>query len=261
MMVRGYESQVPPESDAVAEGLRIVKAARDRDLEVYLFGGVAVAVCAATRGDVLFTREFHDLDVVVSRAAAKRITEFLGTLGYMAAHEFNAINGRTRLQFRDEWNKRDLDVLVGVFEMCHVLPVLERATMADATIPPSDLLLSKLQVVEMNRKDVLDVYNLLYACELSDGRDGDRGGIIDRNRVACLCAADWGLWRTVTRNLERVVQEPYRPAGDPAATERVGQQIEVLRDSIAQAKKSRRWQLRSRIGERVRWYEEPEEPN
>jgi len=35
--------------------------------------------------------------------------------------------------------------------------------------------------------------------------------------------------------------------------------IDALHEAIEQAPKSRGWRMRARIGERKRWYEEPEE--
>ncbi|MEN3284292.1 MAG: hypothetical protein V7607_5432 [Solirubrobacteraceae bacterium] len=247
-----------PLSEAGAEGQRIVEAAQRAHLGVFLLGGVAVKVRAPRETPPLFERELNDIDIVTTRAAGKQIAGLLGQLGYVADRQFNAINGRTRMLFRDEVNARDLDVLIGEFAMCHALPILERATLGELTIPLGDLLLTKLQIVEMNRKDVLDIYNILRAHELRV--DGPGRSSIDARRIACLCARDWGLWRTVTRNLGRLLVAPYRPEALAAESAEVVQgRIEALSAEIEGAAKPARWRLRDRIGERVRWYDEPEE--
>jgi hypothetical protein len=161
--------------------------------------------------------------------------------------------------FRDVANERDLDVLIGEFAMCHELPVLDEAVPERLTIPLADLLLTKLQIVELNQKDLWDVYNLLHAHVVVDG--GGAGGLdaIDGGRIAALCARDWGLWRTVTQSLATLREPEHEAALPDDVRDTVRGRVAELESAIDGAKKSRRWSMRSRIGERVRWYEEPEE--
>jgi hypothetical protein len=238
---------VRPLADPVAEGLRIVERARREGLDVYLLGGVAIAARRPPQTSPLLERPFNDIDVIATTAAGRQVSALLTALGYVADADFNAVNGRTRMLFRDEANARDLDVLIGEFVMCHELPVLDEATRAEATIPLADLLLTKLQIVEINRKDVWDAYNLLHDHEL------------DADRIAQLCARDWGLWRTVTGNLALLRRPEHAGVLADAARALVSERIARIEQAIDGAKKSRRWSMRSRIGERVRWYEEPEE--
>ncbi|HUO71138.1 MAG TPA: hypothetical protein VMU39_10200 [Solirubrobacteraceae bacterium] len=121
-----------------------------------------------------------------------------------------------------------------------------------------DLLLSKLQIVQLNEKDVDDCLRLLVTFPLADSEDSDA---MDLRLFRATVADDWGWWKTVTLNLARirgVLAEGERAAIaggrlDPRA------QLDVLDAAAQDVPKSRRWKLRARIGERVRWYEEPEE--
>ena len=239
-----------PLSDPLAEGVRLIETAGEEQLEIFLLGGVAIRLRTP---EPLLERSFNDIDIVASRAAGREVTGLLERLGYAPDREFNAVNGRTRMLFRDEFNARDLDVLIGEFEMCHALPILERARLFEPTVPLAELLLTKLQIVELNRKDVIDVYNLLHAHDVRDALG------IDAERVGQLCGRDWGLWRTVTGNLDRITDPALLPDVSDAQRMRVAHRVAALKDAITTAKKSRKWQLRSRIGDRVRWYEEPEE--
>jgi hypothetical protein len=243
----------------VAEGIRLVKLARAHDVEVYLLGGVAIAARRPAGISAIRDRAFNDIDLVVSRKAGRSIKRFLLDLGYRDDHEFNVVNGRTRMLFRDDLNARDLDVLIGEFAMCHELPILERANLSELTVPLGDLLLTKLQIVELNEKDAWDVYNLLWAHECREDSSGSDE--IDIARVAELCSRDWGLWRTVTGNLASLSErlERERDGLMPAARELLAERLSEVGLAISKAKKTRRWTLRSRIGDRVRWYEQPEE--
>jgi hypothetical protein len=149
-----------------------------------------------------------------------------------------------------------VDVFVGEFAMCHRVPVDERLLLEPATLPLAELLVTKLQIVELNEKDIRDAIALVHAHEVAE-RDGDA---VNAARVAELCAVDWGLWRTITRNLERCrdhVGAYELPEGEAAVTAR---RFDALLERIEREPKSRAWRLRSRLGERVRWYELPEEP-
>jgi hypothetical protein len=122
----------------------------------------------------------------------------------------------------------------------------------------ADLLLSKLQIFELNDKDLQDIVYLLAAFP---AQEGDEPRTIGLGRFQQIVGDDWGWWRTVTLNLERLLHHDDRvreltPAGatyDPHA------QAAVLEDAANAAKKSMRWKLRARVGERKRWYELPEE--
>jgi hypothetical protein len=134
----------------------------------------------------------------------------------------------------------------------------------------ADLLLSKLQIVKINRKDVLDILVLLAEHPLAqdDGApDSASGqGAISLPRILAHTSNDWGWWRTVTGNL-KVLQEfldtdfveADLDVGTRPVRFDVRKQLEGLRDAIEQAPKSTRWKLRSRIGDRQQWYVEPEE--
>ena len=104
---------------------------------------------------------------------------------------------------------------------------------------------------EINRKDLGDA-----ACLLADhGLGADE---ISLDRVTAVLGADWGFCHTAERNLGKVAglaaAEPLPGAGHDVAA-----QARAIQAAIEAAPKSRAWRLRSRIGERVKWYETPEE--
>jgi hypothetical protein len=63
-----------------------------------------------------------------------------------------------------------VDVFLGEFKMCHRLDLDDRLGVDHPALPAADLLLTKLQVLELNRKDVTDVAALLTTHKL-DERD------------------------------------------------------------------------------------------
>jgi hypothetical protein len=224
----------------------VLEAAQREGVPLCLLGGVAVRL----RCEEL-PREYKDLDFATTKKGSGAAQDLLRKLGYAPHVGFNAMNARERLLFFDDAHGRQVDVFVGSFRMCHEIPLEGRIDVAAGTVPLAELLLTKLQIVELNEKDVRDAIALLSAHEITDDDSGLNGA-----RVAQLTGDDWGLWRTITRNLESVASHlgSYDVDRDLVAT-----RLSDLLQRIENAPKSRGWKLRDRIGERKRWYELPEE--
>jgi hypothetical protein len=146
-------------------------------------------------------------------------------------------------------------VLIGKFRMSHQIPFGERMTLEPLTVPLAELLLTKLQVVELNEKDVRDALALLHDHPVED-RDGDS---INAAHIGKLCASDWGLWRTFTANLKALEGHLGRFELTEESKERITERVGALLGRIEEEPKSLGWKMRSKIGERKRWYELPEE--
>jgi hypothetical protein len=176
-------------------------------------------------------------------------------LGYEPAKEFNALNGSKRLLFYDVPNERQVDVFVGSFEMCHAIPITDRIALETETIPLAELLLTKLQVVQLNEKDLRDIVALIHHHQVGESDDDT----INSAFIASLTAQDWGLWRTVKMNLERIHGGVAGLGLSPDEQRDVLAKADALWERIEQEPKSRGWKMRDRIGDRKRWYEQPDE--
>jgi hypothetical protein len=223
----------------VVEGVTLVGAAADAGVTLRLLGGVAVVLHSSGTAH----REIGDLDAVTKGSDVGALTALLKERSYEPETRFNALHGNRRLIFHGSEGK--LDVFVDTFEMCHRIELKDRLRLDSPTIPATDLLLTKLQVVQLNAKDADDIAELLRYHELGTGH-GDR---FDSVYLRTLVADDWGLWRTATGTLDRVAE--LRPdVAEPAGR---------LRRALDESPKGRKFRLRSRVGERVRWYELPDE--
>lgn len=246
-----------PHSDVVTEGRRVLTAARDAGLTIRLLGGVAVNVRSSGLPPAL-TREYKDLDFATAKKSAGDLQRLLREIGYEPHVGFNAMNGKERLLFYDNPNGRQVDVFVSSFRMCHEIPLEKRLPIDDDTVPLAELLLTKLQIIELNEKDARDIVQLLSCMPISPA---GAGLAIDADRFAAVLGADWGWWRTVTGNLDRLpallaerphLAQPGMPF-DPA------EQSVRLRQLAETAPKGMKWKMRAGIGDKVRWYELPEE--
>jgi hypothetical protein len=230
-------------SELVEEGLRLASGGEQGGVNLRLLGGVGIVLhCPRVLGGEPH-RQTADIDVAVSRRDARSLTGLLEDLGYEPERRFNALHGDTRMIFKGPTGK--LDVFVGAFTMCHALDIDRRLTLDYPALTATDLLLTKLQIVELNAKDAHDASVLLAEHPIAEG-DGDH---IDIAYLRRLTGDDWGLWRTVTGTLEQLAE--LHPIVAP--------QCKTIVNEVREGPKTRRFKLRARVGERVRWYELPEE--
>jgi hypothetical protein len=243
--------------DLIAEGRNLVRTAADQGATLRLLGGVAVAVCSPTALEPQYEREYGDLDVVILSRDQKKLDQTLAPTGLKPDDAFNALWGKERrIYHRDDGLK--LDVFVESFTMCHTIPFTpERLLAEDQTVPLAELLLTKSQIVELTDKDARDLFLLVHDHPITRDDSG-----INVTRAAQLCSQDWGLWRTVTGTLQKVIDgEHVPPAADATARALVADRLREVIDELKSVPKSRKWKMRSAVGERVQWYVLPEEPN
>lgn len=255
-------------SNIIREAERLLGAAEARDVTLRLVGGLAVRTLLRDVPLVLADRTYKDIDFVSTGTPRRRIQEFMQQHGYTENARFNALNGTRRLLFLDDVQERQVDVFVDTFDMCHRVPIAADLEKHPLTLEPARLLLTKLQIHELNEKDQRDVINLVCGLDLAPDRTAretvpdapvEMQRAIDGELVARMCAADWGLWRTVTLNLERVARASASYELPEPSVALVRSRLGALQTAIDAMPKTVQWRLRNQIGERVKWYDEPEE--
>ena len=246
-----------PLPQIVDEARRLTAAAAERDVPVRLVGGLAVRIRADEAFHAGLSREYRDIDLVTLKGKSKQVAGFLEAMGYEPHRAFNGLNGSERLLFHDLANRRQLDVFVGAFRMCHEIPIGHRLTVDPVTLPLAELLLTKLQIVKLNEKDLRDIVALLHHHDVAD-HDGET---INAARIAQLCADDWGLWRTSKMNVERVREGIADYDIASAERDEVRSRLDHIWQRVEAEPKSRGWKLRDRVGDRKQWYDDPEEVN
>jgi len=242
--------------EATEEARRIVTEAAGRGLILRLLGGLAVRIHSPSATHRSLSRSYPDLDFAYADRRGYRVEELMAELGYAANKSFNLYNGDHRLLFFDDANQRQVDVFVGKFHMCHYVPFpAQRILLEPLTLPVAELLLTKVQIVQMNDKDVRDICALLLDHPLGEG-DAE---MVNLPYITGLCADDWGWWKTATLNVRKVREASRAIALDADSRERLEERLATLERALDQAPKSVRWKIRARVGERVPWYELPEE--
>ena len=250
----------PTIKDPLAEALRLISLAGAAGLQVRLLGGLAFHA-RVPEWTARVERERRDIDLATRSRDRKAFSTLMEANGYLADRQYNALYGHKQLYFVDAARSRPVDVLIDRMEMCHTFEFADRLDLEGPTLPLAEMVLSKLQVVKINRKDILDVLAVLSDWPLA----GTDDGAINVGRITRLTSADWGWWRTVTGNLDKLrlfydveVQPGELDFRRPPKFD-IPTQLAGLRAAIDASGKSTRWKLRSQVGERVPWYQEPEE--
>ena len=244
------------EPEIVTEGRRLVEEAAAHGIAVRLLGGVAIWLRASEGARAALGRSYPDLDLVARKKDSRPLRDLLERRGYQPERVFNATHGARRLLYHASDRSFHIDVFLDEFSMSHTLDLGSRLDVESPALPAADLLLTKLQVAEINRKDLSDAAMLLIDHDLANA---DGLGVLNAAYVAAVCAADWGLYTTLADNLARLRELLSELLPDTGAGAAVDARAEELERRLEAEPKSRGWKLRAKVGRRVRWYETPEE--
>ena len=241
-----------PLEDPIAEAERIASAARAARVGIKLLGGAGIHIHSPSAHRAPLKRKYGDLDYAMPKRDRKAVLALFPALGYEADERFNLMQGDRRLYFFDNAHTRQVDVFIDAIRMSHIIDLRGRLDHEGPCASPSDLLLSKLQIYEMNRKDLVDLTALLLDHPVAAGSDE----AIDAEYIARLAADDWRFYHALEVNIEKL----------DATLDELDVDRELVRSRLAEIWKAvdakakpLKWRLRAQVGDRVRWYELPEE--
>jgi hypothetical protein len=247
-----------PQEDFMKEANRILEAAKERGIKLRLMGAIAFRIhCPNFRHiqDAL-GRVLSDIDFMAYSQQRKDVEKLFEGLGYQTDRMIKMLFGGKRLIFIDSVNNRQLDVFFDKLEMCHDVDFKGRLEIDYPTISLVDMLLEKMQIVKLNEKDIIDTIMLLREHEVGNS-DKET---VNAGYLAKLCANDWGLWRTVTMNLQKVKSFlPNYSSLTETDKANVTAKIDQLLMLIEKEPKSMGWTMRAKIGDKKQWYRDVEE--
>lgn len=238
---------------------RTVKAATSRG--VILRGLGAAAIRKHSHGFAqeckAVARRLTDLDFITYSKQERQIMEVLRNCGYhqdRARAYMRNLLGRAVLENPD--TKLIVDLFFDKLSYNHILDLHGRLERDPLTIPLADILLEKMQIVQINEKDVKDSILLLREHTVGHG-DGET---ISSDRICDVLSNDWGFYYTVTTNLDKVSQFA-KGLDDLREPDRVDvrSKITQIRIAIDSSPKSLSWKMRSKVGPKKKWYEDVEE--
>jgi hypothetical protein len=231
----------------------LVETGEQRGVRIRALGGLGVWLRVPETNS--FRREsFGDLDIAIPREGRDDVEEILADVGLVSHRYFNVRNRSRRQIWWLPNSVGHVDVFVGTFSMCHSLSFEDRFPSDHTSLFPADLLLTKLQIIEINEKDLKDSAALLDGHELADD---DENGCIGLNRLKDVLSKDWGFYTTVLDNLSKLAQ--FLKSDDSVDSALMGR-VEDVMSELSSSPKSTAFRLRAKIGRRKRWYALPEEP-
>lgn len=230
-------------------GLNLVKDGEAARIRIRLLGGVAVRLLC--REVILehpeLDRQCGDIDLAGLSEDSVEIERLLRNRGFIPNREFNFLNESSRMLFLR--GRLKADVILDEFRMNHRWPIRKRLVDGLATLPFEDILLTKMQIVDLTEKDITDLLALGLLGASSE---------IDFPYILRVSLGSWGFTQTVLRTCENVAASaPGRIRG--SASEAISF-FHSMERRIEEAPKSTAWWLRSLFGRRIRWYESAEEP-
>ncbi len=241
--------------DVIEESKRILQEAYNRKVEIRLLGGVAIYYTCPSSKDPPLSRTYGDIDVIGLSRQSREISALFKGLGYKPGERFNALYGYKRLIFNDFDNMRKIDVFLDIFEMAHGFDFKNRITVCRDTLPITDLLFTKLQIVKINEKDLKDI--ILILMDHDFGKDPCKN--IELEYITKITSEDWGIYKTFSNNLSKTLKYIDSFALNDEMKKNVSERIKSLTYEIEKRPKSLGWKLRARVGESKKWYEDVEE--
>jgi hypothetical protein len=195
-------------------------------------------------------RELSDLDFVALSKQWDQVVHLLTGMGYSFDERHAMLHGADRIIFFHPEGFR-VDIFLDRLNMCHIVDFRGRLHIDPVTISVTDLLLEKLQIVELTRKDVVDTIVLLREHEVDQPEAG-----INTDYVARRFSTDWGFYYTATENLKHIRDKSLVEFDALAEEDRTiaRERIERLLDRVEAEPKSLIWRIRAAIGPRLRWY-------
>jgi hypothetical protein len=243
------------EDDFMSNMNVILTSAKESGVILRLIGSIATRLHSESARAQVIPRALTDIDFIGYSSQSKQVENLFHKLGYAGDEEFNMFHGAERLAFRGKDGLK-IDVFFDVLTMSHKLDLRGRLELDYPTISLTDLLMTKLQIVELNEKDVKDMICLLNDHDLSDSDQPEK---INSKYVADLCGKEWGVYKTFTMNLKRILTHLDKLGSDDKMRSRVAEQVRSLLDQIEKVPKTTKWKMRAKVGEKKRWYELPQD--
>jgi len=242
----------------IAEAQKIITQAETKGAPLRLIGALAFHLhCSEFRHiHIKWGRVFTDTDFVARSEHQQQIIEAYRELGYRDDEMITTLYGSDRLVFDHPETGMHSDIFFDKLDFCHVLPLRDRLSVDDLTIPLAELFLEKMQIVEINEKDLIDTLMLLAEHPVGES-DHE---MINAPVIAKILAAEWGFWRTVTGNLEKLLflnsgSDLFNPKEKRVIADRIA---EILA-CVEREPKPLAWKVRSKIGDKLKWYKDVDE--
>jgi hypothetical protein len=238
----------------IEEAIRIQDEAEKEGILLRLLGSLAFRYqCPRNRDQFeAIERLITDIDFAASTSHREEILSFFERQGYIVDENVLIIGGGYRYIFENPQKQKHVDIFFDRLEMCHTIYFKDRLNIDPRTISLADLLLEKMQIVNISQKDYKDTAILLLEHEI--GKDDSD---INMDYIEKVMRDDWGFFHTFTTNLDKLraflIQFERLDEGQKRI---IYARIDEIIQWVNDADKSLKWKLRAKIGTKIRWYKQ-----
>ncbi len=252
------------EDEFTKEAIGIVEKAQSRGLCLRILGSLAAHIRSVNNGhgDLLKSLGrfgegmplFTDLDLAAYSKQRGGIDKFFRESGFQPDALVNSMFGHQRLIYYHPQRKYHIDIFLNRLAFSHDVefgekPGSGRLELDYPTISPADIVLEKLQIHEINRKDIIDLITIFLVHDVQNQTGKDA---IDGEYIGNILSNDWGFWYDATTNLEKMrgQLDGLTKEGKltPVQNQFVQDRIKKLLDHITNVPKSRSWEKRAKVG-------------
>lgn len=259
--VRGSSDATDSFSLLLDKGIELARAAQDDNISLRLVGGLGI--CSAIMDNQHLTeflrskrqpghdRVFQDIDFICSMKDVRRLNEFfIDRLGFSKDRIVNALFGDVRRIYYSADGGYHVDIFIDRLEFNHTVECSSTINLSFPHLYPPDLLLSKLQVHFVNRKDLIDIIALTAS--------GLTSNMESCNRICTVLSNDWGFYYDALLNMERTEAMLNEIHGEDIASD-ARSALRQLRELLETFPKSKAWQKRAKKGTARQWWNDVEE--
>ncbi|MCL5257040.1 MAG: hypothetical protein M1319_04485 [Chloroflexi bacterium] len=233
----------------------LVEEAEVKGVKMRLLGSVAVRVHCANNVHLLdeMRRALTDIDFMAYKNQRDNIRNMLEQHGYVNDSNITMMAEGGRYYYEHPETKLGVDVFIDKLDYCHPIVFKGRLELDRPTIPLADIVLEKLQIVQINEKDFKDLCVLM----LEHGFGNASKEQIDIRYICSLLSGDWGFYHTATTNLDKLKSFlPHFEALDEGKMVELTKAIDYMRCAIDDEPKSFGWKMRAKVGTGKRWYKD-----
>jgi hypothetical protein len=265
-----------PEEQFVEESINIIEKAASQNIVLRILGALGVYLHSRHDNAInLYKRIarfgeknpiFTDLDLMAYGKQRKHIIQlFEKTLHFKPNLIINALFGSNRLIYHHPLGYYKVDVFFDKLVFSHDVcfgeaPGKGRLELDYPTIALADLVLEKIQIHQINLKDIVDLAVLFISHDVDTFQ---RTEVIDGGYIAEILADDWGFWYDATRNLDSVksFSKKFYLENKLASEEQkiIISRVDKLLKIIEGKPKMKNWLKRAKTGTSKPWYREVEE--
>lgn len=248
--------EYPAPETFLHEARRLIDEAHKQGLILRVMGPIALHfyfpdyIDLYRRMERLGERVFTDIDYAAYGRQRGNLVNFFQSQGYEFDQRTMMVYGQDRHIYFSERIPM-IDVFYDRLAYNHPIDYRGRLELHSHCVSLTDLLLQKLQIVQINDKDLKDAMLLLLAAQVGETDQMS----INAAYIARLMSDDWGFYYTATTNLKRIKEamQQVTALSDDQRTV-IGQKAAELLKRIEDAPKTMKWKLRAKIGVRQQWY-------